>query len=86
MDIQAIFREIFHEASQEIGESPLEFYIRLKAYCIHAYPVNQFGEVYPYNTRMLQFVVGLDPEMAAFQTIKETDELMTYMFIEKGYI
>ena len=86
MDRQTVFRIMFKDATQEIWENSLDFYLRLKVYSYLAYPDDQFDDTYRYNERMIQFVAGLDPQMAATQTIKEIDHLMVYMLCENGYI
>ena len=81
--LQLIYGQMFNEAIQEPEETPLDFYLRLEMYSIIAYPQNQYGEMYRFNRRIMQFVIGANLEN---QTIEETDELMTYIMYQYGYI
>ena len=84
--LQTIYQQMFNEAIQDPGENPLDFYLRLEMYSILAYPNYQYDEMYRFNRRMIQFVMGAHEETMANQTIEEVDELMLYIMYEHGYI
>ena len=86
LQLQNIYRQIFTEANQELGETSLDYYLRLEMYSILAYPNNQYDEVYRYNIRILQFVIGAHEETMSNQTVEEINELMFYILYGYGYI